>query len=196
MRALGGARVRRTYSRSGELGNYVLVRLVVRDEEGGHSLQGARDLGSGGARHRGRVGVGDVLGRLVGGVVLERRGLLLGSGRRRRLRLQGLVGVLRLTTSSRPTTTRSWTSSRSTTSRARSSSRARTSRTRRTAPPATPSTSASSTRPHRRLCSPPTKKPRRRRARATPTASACPPAARPILMDATRATWARCWAAR
>ena len=31
---------------------------------GGRSLQGARDLGSGGARHRGRVGVGDVLGRL------------------------------------------------------------------------------------------------------------------------------------
>ena len=98
---LGAARsrVRRTYSRSGELGNYVLVRLVVRVEEGGHSLQGARDLGSGGARHRGRVGVGDVLGRLVGGVVLERRGLLLGRGRRRRLRLQGLVGVLRLSRS-------------------------------------------------------------------------------------------------
>ena len=55
---------------------------------GGHSLQGARDLGSGGARHRGRVGVGDVLGRLVNGVVLERRGLLRlrhRSGKRRRV---------------------------------------------------------------------------------------------------------------
>ena len=54
---------------------------------GGRSLQGARDLGSGGARHRGRVGVGDVLGRLVSGVVLERRGLLLRhrSGKRRRV---------------------------------------------------------------------------------------------------------------
>ena len=72
----------------GELGNYVVVRLVVRVEEGGHSLQGVRDLGSGGARHRGRVGVGDVLGRLVSGVVLERRGLLRlrhRSGKRRRV---------------------------------------------------------------------------------------------------------------
>ena len=79
----------------GRLGNYVLVTCAS-SRGRGRSLQGARDLGRGGARHRGRVGVGDVLGRLVGGVVLERRGLLLGRGRRRRLRLQGLVGVLRL----------------------------------------------------------------------------------------------------
>ena len=83
-----------------------------------------------------------------------------------------------------------------TTSRARSLSRARTSRTRRTAPPATPSTSASSTRRRRRPSSPTKTRRRPRRARATPTASACRPAARPTLMAATRATSARCWAAR